>query len=198
MSPDENQITSTTSSVPEGTWRVLGVTPFYDSPWIQLAHAEVVLPSGERNPKHHMVTMPAAAMAVVLSEDGTSVLMSWRHRFVSDVWNWELPGGLVDKGESAEDAIARELVEETGYRAGSLTHLATFEPMIGMVTSPHHVFLAKDMTRVGEPTELDEGRFQWVPLSEVPALIGKGDIRNSGTLVGLLHYLALGSGQQGA
>ena len=29
--------------------------------------------------------------------------------------------------------------------------------------------------------------------SEVPALIAKGDIRNSGTLVGLLHYLALGS-----
>jgi 8-oxo-dGTP pyrophosphatase MutT (NUDIX family) len=57
-----------------------------------------------------MVTMPAAAMAVVLNEDGLSVLMSWRHRFVSDIWNWELPGGLVDRSESAEDAIAHELV----------------------------------------------------------------------------------------
>jgi 8-oxo-dGTP pyrophosphatase MutT (NUDIX family) len=198
VSSEKNETALPKSSVPEGTWQVLSVTPFYDNPWIQLAHADVVLPSGERNPKHHMVTMPAAAMAVVLNEDETSVLMCWRHRFVSNVWNWELPGGLVDKGESPEEAIARELVEETGYRAGTLTHLATFEPMIGMATSPHYVFLAEDITRVGVPTELDEGQFQWVPLSEVPALIAKGDIRNSGTLVGLLHYLALGSGQQDA
>ena len=110
MSSDENEAALPESSVREGTWQVLSVTPFYDNPWIQLAHADVVLPSGERNPRHHMVTMPAAAMAVVLNEDGLSVLMSWRHRFVSDIWNWELPGGLVDRSESAEDAIAHELV----------------------------------------------------------------------------------------
>lgn len=179
----------------EGAWQVRSVTPFYDSKWIQLAHADVVLPSGERNPKHHLVTMPAAAMAVVLGEDDTSILMSWRHRFVSDVWNWELPGGLVDPGESAAETIARELVEETGYQADTITHLVTFEPMIGMVTSPHHVFLATDVHRAGDPTELNEGRFQWVPLGEVPGLIAKGDIRNSGTLVGVLHYLALGGKQ---
>jgi 8-oxo-dGTP pyrophosphatase MutT (NUDIX family) len=197
VSADEPDNASTQpNELPEGTWRVQSVTPFYDNKWIQLSHADVILPSGERNPRHHMVTMPAAAMAVVLSDDSQAVLMGWRHRFVSDVWNWELPGGLVDPGESPEETIARELVEETGYRAGKLTHLVSFEPMIGMVTSPHHVFLATDVERAGEPTELDEGRFQWVPLSEVPQLIAKGDVHTSGTLVGLLHYLALGGGQE--
>lgn len=198
MSADKHDPADAKAEQPAGMWRVQRVTPFYDSKWIQLAHADVILPSGARNPKHHMVTMPAAAMAVVLSNDGQTVLMGWRHRFVSDVWNWELPGGLVDEGESPEQTIARELVEETGYRADSLTHLVSFEPMIGMVTSPHHVFLATDLSRVGEPTELDEGRFQWMPVAEILSLIAKGDVRNSGTLVGLLHYLALGGGQQGA
>lgn len=137
-------------------------------------------------------------MAVLLNSDRTAVLMSWRHRFVSDVWNWELPGGLVDEGESPAETIARELIEETGYEAASIEHLVSFEPMIGMVTSPHHVYLATNARHVGDPTELSEGRFQWVPLAHVPALIAKGDIRNSGTLVGLLHYLALGGNAQGA
>lgn len=182
----------------EGAWEVRSVTPFYDSKWVQLAHADVLLPSGEHNPRHHVVKMPEAAMAVLLNSDRTAVLMSWRHRFVSDVWNWELPGGLVDEGESPAETIARELIEETGYEAASIEHLVSFEPMIGMVTSPHHVYLATNARHVGDPTELSEGRFQWVPLAHVPALIAKGDIRNSGTLVGLLHYLALGGNAQGA
>lgn len=174
---------------------MLGSTPVYDSPWVRLDHVDVVLPSGEHNPKHHVVTMPAAAMAVVLSDDGRSVLMSWRHRFVSDVWNWELPGGLVDEGEDPQLTVAREIEEETGYRAGTITHLVTFEPMIGMVSSAHYVYLATNVTQVGEPTEANEGRFEWVALADVPELISTGKVRNSGTLVGLLHYLAL-SGRQ--
>ncbi|WP_198675828.1 NUDIX hydrolase [Kribbella monticola] len=174
------------------------VTPLYDSKWVKLAHADVVLPSGEHNPRHHVVTMPPAAMAVLLNPDHTAVLMSWRHRFVSDVWNWELPGGLVDEGEEPAETIARELIEETGYQAGSIEHLVSFEPMIGMVTSPHHVYLATDAQHVGDPTELNEGRFQWVLLAQIPALVAKGDIRNSGTLVGLLHYLALNGGPESA
>jgi len=42
--------------------------------------------------EHHTVTLPAAAMAVVLDDAGENVLLSWRHRFVPDLWNWELPG----------------------------------------------------------------------------------------------------------
>jgi 8-oxo-dGDP phosphatase len=67
----------------------------------------------------------------------------------------------------------------------------TFEPMIGMVRNAHHVFVARGAERVGEATELNEGRFEWLPLAEVPGLIAKGRIVNSGSLVGLLHVLAL-------
>jgi 8-oxo-dGTP pyrophosphatase MutT (NUDIX family) len=171
-------------------WKVLSSRPIYESPWVKLGLSEVVLPSGQHF-EHHTVTMPAAAMAVVLSDDRAEVLLSWRHRFVSDTWNFELPGGLVEDGEPPERTIAREILEETGYSAESIKQLVTFEPMIGMVSSPHHVFLAEGVTRVAEPTEDDEGSYEWVPMSEVPALIRDGKIRNSGTLVGLLHYLAM-------
>jgi len=175
-------------------WRVLGVRSIYESRWIKLRLAEVELPSGQHF-EHHTVTMPAAAMAVVISDDGENVLLSWRHRFVPDVWNYELPGGLLEDDEAAEVAVAREILEETGYRPREIRHLATFEPMIGMVSSPHHVFLARGAEHVGEPTELNEGTYEWVPVRKIPTLIASGKVRNSGTLVGLLHYLALGAGQ---
>jgi 8-oxo-dGTP pyrophosphatase MutT (NUDIX family) len=116
----------------------------------------------------------------------------WRHRFVSDIWNWELPGGLVDDGEDPAETIARELVEETGYRAGSLEGLITFQPMIGMVDSPHHLFRASDLALAGEPTERTEmARMRWVSIPDVKQLIRKGEIQNSGSLIALLYIMAL-------
>jgi 8-oxo-dGTP pyrophosphatase MutT (NUDIX family) len=98
--------------------------------------ADISQPSGDRF-EHHTVTLPPAAMAVVLHDDGEHVLMSWRHRFVPDVWNWELPAGLLEEGETPEEAVVREIEEETGYRPRSVEHLVTFEPMVGTVRSQH-------------------------------------------------------------
>jgi 8-oxo-dGTP pyrophosphatase MutT (NUDIX family) len=172
-------------------WLVHGQRTPYDNEWIRLYKTDVELPDGQRF-EHHTLWLPTAAMTALLDDDETHVLLMWRHRFVSDVWNWELPGGLVDQGEEPADAAVREIEEETGYRARTLEHLVTFEPMIGMVNSPHHVFLGRGATRIGEPTETTEmHRMEWVPLADVPQLIADGLIRNSGTLVALLHVLAI-------
>lgn len=174
----------------EGRWIVHGERTVYESDWVRVGLADIEQPSGERF-EHHVVWFPAPAMTVLLDDAGENVLMAWRHRFAPDVWNWELPGGIVDEGESPEQAAARELIEETGYKPRSLEHLITFEPAVGMLRNPHHVFLARGAEPVGDPTEQNEGRFEWIPLVQVPELIRQGKILNSGSLVGLLHVLAL-------
>ncbi|GAA2377392.1 NUDIX hydrolase [Catellatospora methionotrophica] len=172
-------------------WIVHGSRNVYRSEWIRLNMTDVELPDGQRF-EHHTVWMPAAAMTALLNDEETHVLLMWRHRFVPDLWNWELPGGLIDQGEEPAVAAAREIEEETGYRPRSLEHLVTFEPMIGMVNCPHHVYLGRGAEQVGEPTETTEmERMQWMPLTEVPALIRAGQVSNSGTLVALLHVLAM-------
>jgi 8-oxo-dGDP phosphatase len=178
------------SSDPGAAWTSHGERVIYESPWVMVGLADISQPSGERF-EHHTVTLPAAAMTVVLDDAGERVLLSWRHRFVPDLWNWELPGGLLDDGEEPATTAAREVEEETGYRPRSIEHLVTFEPMAGTVRSPHHVFLARGAELVGDPTEVNEGTFRWVPLVEVPKLIESGQVGNSGALVGLLHLLAL-------
>lgn len=173
----------------DAEWQVLGRRTVYDSKWIRLEMAEVQLPSGQHF-EHHTVTMPPAAMAVVFDDVGSHVLLSWRHRFVPAIWNYELPGGLIEPGEEPEATIVREVAEETGFQLQEVQPLVTFEPMVGMVSSRHHVFVGRAAGKRSAPTELDEGAFEWVKLTDVPALIAEGKVCNSGSLVGLLHVLA--------
>ncbi|MFI5805674.1 GntR family transcriptional regulator [Streptomyces sp. NPDC051561] len=175
-------------------WKVFGEKPIYENQWVTVSKADIQTPDGERF-EHHKVYLPAAAMTAML-DDQNRVFMMWRHRFVSDTWNWELPGGLIDDGEDPAVTAEREILEETGYRPkGELEHVASFEPMIGTVTSPHHVYVARGVEYVTAPTEVNESqRTAWVPLSEVPALIQRGEVANSGTLVALLHLLATQEG----
>lgn len=174
----------------DGRWSTHGERDLYDSEWVRLSLIDVELPDGSRF-DHHVVTMGPAAMTAVLDESGDRVLLMWRHRFAPDVWNWELPGGLVDDGEKPAAAAAREVEEETGYRLHDLEHLVTFEPVVGMVRSPHHVYVARGAEQAGQPTETNEmQRMTWIPLDDVLGLIADGKILNSGTLIALLHVLA--------
>lgn len=172
-------------------WRTFGERVIYDNPWVWLGQVDVELPGGERF-WHHVVRLQRAAVVVLLDEQ-ERVLLVWRHRFVQDRWGWELPGGLIDEREEPAETVARELEEETGYRAGRVEHLVTFQPMVGMVDSEHAVFLGREPEKIGEPTDLAEAdRVEWVPLVSVPKLIEDGQIWNAGTLVALLRVLARG------
>jgi 8-oxo-dGDP phosphatase len=172
-------------------WKTFGERTIYDNPWVWLGQVDVELPGGERF-WHHVVRLQRAA-AIVLLDDQDRALLMWRHRFVQDRWGWELPGGLIDEGEEPAETVQRELEEETGYRAGRVEHLVTFQPMVGMVDSEHVMFVGRDPEKMGEPTEANEAdKIEWVPLSSVPKLIESGQIWNAGTLVSLLRVLARG------
>jgi 8-oxo-dGDP phosphatase len=111
--------------------------------------------------------MQRVAIAAVL-DDADRVLMLWRHRFVTDEWGWELPAGIVDGDKDGAATAAREVKEETGWRPGQMTHLLSFQPMIGMVDTPHELYVSHSAERVGAPTDLEKfGR------RGVPRLVGR-------------------------
>jgi 8-oxo-dGTP pyrophosphatase MutT (NUDIX family) len=183
-------VTDTTGE--PGRWRTFGEREVYESPYVWLGQVDVELPGGERF-WHDVIRLHRAAVMVLVDETDR-VLLLWRHRFVSDRWGWELPGGLVDEDEEPAEAARRELGEETGYRAGRVEQLIRFQPRAGTIKGEDFAFVGRDPERLGEPTEVSEAvRMEWVPLASVPGMISAGDIWDVGSLVALLRFL-MGNG----
>lgn len=170
-------------------WQIHGERTLYDNRWVKLTLVDVEPPGVERF-EHHVVRLHHVAIAAVL-DDQDRVLMLWRYRFVPQSFGWELPGGIVDQGEDPAQTALREVEEETGWRPDSLEHVVTYQPMVGMVDSPHEIFVGRGAKHVGDPTDAEEaGHVAWVPLADIPGLMERGELMGSGTLVALLHVLA--------
>ncbi|MDX2680950.1 NUDIX hydrolase [Streptomyces sp. NY05-11A] len=169
-------------------WKTHGERQIYTNPWVNLCLVDVQQPDGRRW-EYHVVRLRHLAVAAVVN-DRQEVLMMWRHRFITDSWAWELPMGLVEEGETPEEAAAREVLEETGWQPGPIKPLIYAEPANGITDSQHHVFRADGATYDGPPTEKNESdRIEWIPLSQVRGMIDRREIVSSGSLVGLLYVL---------
>ncbi|MEU9151638.1 NUDIX domain-containing protein [Streptomyces sp. NPDC048417] len=176
-------------------WQIHGERDVYDNEWVKLQVWDVEPPGVERF-EHHVVKLHHVAVTAVIDTQDR-VLMLWRYRFVPQQFGWELPGGIVDDGEEPSETALREVVEETGWRPNSVEHVVTYQPMVGMVDSPHEIFVAHGAEKVGPPTDLEEsGHIEWVPLADIPGLMARGELMGSGTLVALLHILATRSKQR--
>jgi 8-oxo-dGTP pyrophosphatase MutT (NUDIX family) len=107
-------------------WKIHGERPIYSSQWVNVHLIDVELPDGRRF-EHHAVRMQPVAAVVVINEYAR-VLLMWRHRFITGTWEWEIPMGIVEDGETPAQTAAREVEEETGWRPGPLTPLISYEP----------------------------------------------------------------------
>src|SRR3954452_21063564 len=158
-------------SMRAGEWQVHGERAVYDSDRISVVLVDVEEPGGVRVPEHHVVRchIPAAACLVAVPDRG--VLLIHRHRFIVRTWGWEIPGGGIEPGETAEDAARREVEEETGWRpVGALTPLVRYHPSSGLLDQTFNCFLATEAEHVGEPTSVGEAaEVCWLAADEAEA-----------------------------
>lgn len=89
----------------------------FSTPWFAI-EAE---PNGDDTPYYRMVS-PDGVVVIPLTEDGHLVVIrQWRP--ARNAWTMEFPAGMVEAGETPEQAAERELIEETGLRCRQLHRL---------------------------------------------------------------------------
>lgn len=143
---------------------------------------------GERSHVHDIVVHPGAAVILPLLPDGQVVLIH-NYRVAAGGELLELPAGTLDPGEAPEVCAARELAEETGYRAGRLVPLVTFYSTPGILTERMHAYLATELTP--GPTAHESGEHIRVrPMPRAAALdaVRTGRIVDAKTILTLLYY----------
>jgi 8-oxo-dGTP pyrophosphatase MutT (NUDIX family) len=132
------------------------------------------------------------AVAVVAVDDGHVVLVR-QYRAPVDAEVLELPAGIKDAaGEAPIDTAQRELIEETGYRAGRIEPLTRFVNSVGFSDEEIEIFLATDLTEVGaslQGIEEQHMTVERVSLDDVLSLIEKGELRDAKSVVGVLLTL---------
>jgi ADP-ribose pyrophosphatase len=162
----------------------------FDGKLLHVRVDEVRLPSG-RVTVREVVEHPGAVAIVAVTVDGNVLLLRQSHHPIGRTL-LGIPAGTLEPGEPVETCARRELEEETGYRAGRITRLASFYTSPGYSDERMTIVRADACAPAGGEIDPDELiRLIPTPLAEIPRLVAPGpdQVEEAKTLIGLLLLL---------
>lgn len=170
------------------------ITNIYTGRVVTLNLERVQLPNGV-TVDLETIRHPGAAAVVPMKDDGTVVLIR-QFRHAAGGFIYEIPAGKLDRGEDPLACAARELEEEVGYRAGTLTLLTSIFTAPGFADEVIHIYQATGLTKGRQQLDRDEVlEIVEMPLLDAVRNIETGTIRDAKSIVGLQAvYIRMGCG----
>ena len=169
----------------DGGWKRRSSRYVYKSKWYNVRKDDVVLPNGD-GITYTSIEHPGFVMVVPLLEDGR-VIMENVYRYAVQRTLLECPSGGLD-GEEPEVAARRELEEETGYRARTLTLLGRFVGSSGISDEEYNLYLATGLSADGqiahENTEQIEVKL--MPITQLRTMALQARIVDAPSALGIL------------
>ena len=182
--------------MPHRSWTFLGVEDTTDYRIFQVRRDLYRFEPTGRSQDFMILDCADWVNVVPVTADGNVVLIRQFRHGIREV-TLEIPGGMIDRGEPPEVAAARELREETGYKAEKIRLLARVLPNPAMQNNHLYLFAAEGCRKAGE-TDFDA--FEQIevlerPLSDIPAMIARGEIPHVMVIAAFAFMGLVGKGE---
>jgi ADP-ribose pyrophosphatase len=171
----------------QGKAKILKSEMVYEGPVFGVRRDEVLEPGGLRTTRE-VITHPGSVVVLPVLVDKRIVLIR-QYRHATRQYLWELVAGRIDEGETVKEAAARELMEETGYRAKRFTTFLDVFPTPGFLEERMYILLAEGLAEgEAEPEEDEKIVSRAYTAKELKQMIGKGKLRDAKSIAGILYY----------
>jgi len=178
--------------MPDLAWETLDSTVAYACEGFDVLSQDVRLPDGTETDFDYLHEAESVVVLPFTPDDDVVVIEEWRQA-VGRV-NRGLPAGNLEAGETPADAAHRELAEETGHEAASVSHLTTVEPANGFADAVFHYFVARGCEpTAGQSLDADESiAVDVATFDDLLAAARDDELRDGRAAFGVCYYALFG------
>src|SRR5580704_8525397 len=173
------------------SWKTISSEYVYKETWFTIRKDTCLTKEGKIISPYYVYEFPTWVTAVALTEDGKMILER-QYRHALEQTNFEIPGGCVDDTDATlEQAIARELLEETGYQFTGFEYLGKTSSNPSTNNNWMHIFLATGGRRT-QAQQLDHNEdieLHLFSIEEVKQLLRENRIVQSMHVTALFYAL---------
>lgn len=168
--------------------QVLSSQTIYEGRVFGIRRDEVIEPTGVHATRE-VITHPGSVVVLPVLPD-KRILLIRQYRYATRQFLWELVAGRIDNNETPQAGAARELIEETGYRAKKFRVFLDVFPTPGFLEERMYILLAEGLTTgKAEPEEDEKITCKAFTRKQIEEMIRRNTIRDAKSVAGLLYYL---------
>jgi len=167
-------------------WKKLSSKEIYNNPWVRVVEDQVLKPNNTPGIYGH-VHFKNKAIGIVPIDHELNTWLVGQYRYTLNEYSWEIPTGGVPFAEDTVEGAKRELKEETGLVAASITKLLKIHTSNSVTDEYGYIFLAQEL--VQESTAWDDTeqlKIRKLPLADALKLVMDSEITDSLSIAGIL------------
>ncbi|WP_394370713.1 NUDIX domain-containing protein [Mucilaginibacter segetis] len=170
----------------ENPWQISSEKEIYDNPWINVTEYQVINPAGKPGIYGKLHYKNLAIGILPLDEDMNTYLVG-QYRFVLDQYSWEMPEGGGPLRTDPLESAKRELLEETGLKAGEWTEIQRMHLSNSVSDELAIIYIARGLQQFDpEPEDTEQLIINKVPFIKAYEMVQNGEITDSLTVAAIL------------